>query len=144
VKVRDIMTKDLTAVEKDISVRELIFILNNAEMPNVPVVDEDGRLTGFVSEKDLIRAALPGYFEMLHSTSFIPDMNQLSRKLTSIADEPIEKFVQKTVMSVTEDDDDLQAADLIIRKGVKNVPVVDANGRLVGRVRRIDLLRHLL
>lgn len=143
-KVRDIMTRDLTAVEKDIPVRELIFILNNAEMPNVPVVDEDGKLTGFVSEKDLIRAALPGYFEMLHSTSFIPDMNQLSRKLTQIADEPIEKFIQTTVMSVTEDDDDLQAADLIIRKGVKNVPVVDADGRLVGRVRRIDLLRHFL
>jgi len=144
VKVRDIMTKDLTAVEKDIPVRELIFILNNAEMPNVPVVDEDGKLIGFISEKDLIRAALPGYFEMLHSTSFIPDMNQLSRKLTQIADEPIDKFIQTTVMSVTEDDDDLQAADLIIRKGVKNVPVVDADGRLVGRVRRIDLLRHFL
>jgi len=144
VKVRDIMTRDLTAVEKDIPVRELIFILNNAEMPNVPVVDEDAKLIGFVSEKDLIRAALPGYFEMLHSTSFIPDMNQLSRKLTSIANEPIEKFIQTTVMSVTEDDDDLQAADLIIRKGVKNVPVVDADGRLVGRVRRIDLLRHFL
>ena len=143
-KVRDIMTKDLTAVEKDIPVRELIFILNSAEMPNVPVVDEDGRLTGFISEKDLIRAALPGYFEMLHSTSFIPDMNQLARKLTQIADEPIEKFIRTTVMSVTEDDDDLQAADLIIRKGVKNVPVVDVDGRLVGRVRRIDLLRHFL
>jgi CBS-domain-containing membrane protein len=138
------MTKDLTAVEKDIHVRELIFILNNAEMPNLPVVDEDGKLTGVISEKDLIRAALPGYFEMLHSTSFIPDMNQLSRKLTQIADESIEKFIQTEVMSVTDDDDDLQAADLIIRKGVKNVPVVDADGRLVGRVRRIDLLRHLL
>ncbi len=143
-KVRDIMTKDLTAVESDIPVRELIFILNNAEMPNVPVVDGDGRLTGFISEKDLIRAALPGYFEMLHSTSFIPDMNQLARKLGQIADEPIERFIRTTVMSVTEDDDDLQAADLIIRKGVKNVPVVDADGRLVGRVRRIDLLRHFL
>ncbi|MBE0636687.1 CBS domain-containing protein [Candidatus Bipolaricaulota bacterium] len=143
-KVRDIMTKDLTAVEKDMPVRELIFILNNAEMPNVPVVDEEGRLTGIISEKDLIRAALPGYFEMLHSTSFIPDMNQLSRKLSQIADQPIEKFVRTPVMSVTEDDDDLQAADLIIRKGVKNVPVVDGDGRLVGRVRRIDLLRHFL
>ena len=143
-KVREIMTKDLTAVEKDIPVRELIFILNNAEMPNVPVVDEEGRLTGFISEKDLIRAALPGYFEMLHSTSFIPDMNQLARKLAQIADEPIEKFIRTPVMSVTEDDDDLQAADLIIRKGVKNVPVVDGDGRLVGRVRRIDLLRHFL
>ena len=143
-KVRDIMTKDLTAVEKDISVRELIFILNNAEMPNVPVVDDDGRLAGFISEKDLIRAALPGYFEMLHSTSFIPDMNQLARKLTQIADDPIERYIRTTVMSVSENDDDLQAADLIIRKGVKNVPVVDDSGRLVGRVRRIDLLRHLL
>jgi len=144
VKVRDIMTKDLTAVEKDVPVRELIFILNNAEMPNLPVVDEEGKLTGFISEKDLIRAALPGYFEMLHSTSFIPDMNQLSKKLNQIADEPIEKYVRTTVMSVTDEDDDLQAADLIIRKGVKNVPVVDADGRLVGRVRRIDLLRHFL
>ena len=143
-KVREIMTRDLTAVEIDIPVRELIFILNNAQMPNVPVVDDEGRLIGFISEKDLIRAALPGYFEMLHSTSFIPDMNQLARKLTQIADEPIERFVRTPVMSVTEDDDDLQAADLIIRKNVKNLPVVDAEGRLVGRVRRIDLLRHFL
>lgn len=141
-KVREIMTKDLTAVEKDIPVRELIFILENAEMPNMPVVEDDGMLIGFISEKDLIRAALPGYFEMLHSASFIPDMNQLSTKLLQIADEPIEKYMRREVHFVTEDDDDLRAADLVIRQGVKNVPVVDAAGRLVGRVRRIDLLRH--
>jgi CBS domain-containing protein len=143
-KVREIMTKDLTSVEKDIPVRELIFVLDNAEMPNVPVVDEDNRLIGFISEKDLIRAALPGYFEMLHSASFIPDMNQLARKLEQIADEPIEKYMNKNAISVTEQDDDLRAADLIIRKGVKNLPVVDDAGRLIGRVRRIDLLRRLL
>lgn len=143
-KVREIMTKDLTSVEKDIPVSELIFILNNAEMPNVPVVDEGGALIGFISEKDVIRAALPGYFEMLHSASFIPDMNQLSSKLSQIADEPIEKYMRPNVLCVTEDDDDLRAADLIIRKGVKNLPVVDAEGRLVGRIRRIDLLRHFL
>ncbi|MFC2099618.1 HPP family protein [Candidatus Bipolaricaulota bacterium] len=143
-KVREIMTKDLTSVEKDMPVRELIFVLDNAEMPNVPVVDEENRLIGFISEKDLIRAALPGYFEMLHSASFIPDMNQLARKLDQIADEPIEKYMNQKVLSVTEEDDDLRAADLIIRKGVKNLPVVDDAGRLIGRVRRIDLLRRLL
>ena len=143
-KVREIMTKDLTAVEKDIPVRELIFILDNAEMPNMSVVDEENRLIGFISEKDLIRAALPGYFEMLHSASFIPDMNQLARKLDEIADLPIERYMHPNVLSVTVEDDDLRAADLIIRKGVKNLPVVDGEGQLVGRVRRIDLLRHLL
>ena len=143
-KVREIMTRDLTSVEKDIPVRELIFVLDNAEMPNVPVVDDENRLIGFISEKDLIRAALPGYFEMLHSASFIPDMNQLAGKLEQIADEPIEKYMSENAMSVTEEDDDLRAADLIIRKGVKNLPVVDDAGHLIGRVRRIDLLRKLL
>jgi CBS-domain-containing membrane protein len=143
-KVYQIMTKDLTSVEKDTSVKELIFILKNSELPNMPVVDEDGRLTGFISEKDLIKAALPGYFEMLHSTSFIPDMNQLAKKLTQIANDPIEKYMHRDVIFVKEDDDDLQAADLIIRKNVKSLPVVDKERRLVGVVKRINLLQHLL
>jgi len=144
VNVREIMTKDLTAVESDTSVRDLIFILENAEMPGMPVVDDDGRLTGFISEKDLIRAALPGYFELLHSASFLPDLNQVAKKLTKIADDPISKYMRKDVFSVREDEDDLRASDLILRKDVMSVPVVDAAGRLVGRVRRIDLLRHFL
>ncbi|MEW5826068.1 MAG: CBS domain-containing protein [Candidatus Bipolaricaulota bacterium] len=142
--IREIMTKDLTAVEDDTPVKELIFIFESAETPDMPVINDDGRLIGFISEKDLIRAALPGYFEMLHSASFIPDMNQMSRKLVKIAEEPISKYMRKDVVFVTEDDDDLRAAELVIRKGVKILPVVDKERRLVGRVRRIDLLRKLL
>jgi len=143
-KVREIMTKDLTAEDKSIPVKELIFILNSAEMSSMPIVDEEGTLIGVISEKDLIKAALPGYFEMLHSTSFIPDMNQLAKKLTQIADDPIEKYMQRDIISIEEDDDDLQAADLIIRKNLKSLPVVNKEGRLVGVVKRIDLLEHLL
>ena len=143
-KVRDIMTKDLTSCEKDVSVRELIFILDSAGIPNIPIVDEEEKVIGYISEKDLIKAALPGYFEMLHTTSFIPDLNQISKKLAQIADDPIEKYMQHNAIVVTEDDDDLQAADIIIRKGTKSLPVVDSEGRLVGKVKRIDLLHHLL
>jgi len=143
-KVRDIMTKDLTSCEKDVSVRELIFILDSAGIPNIPIVDEEEKVIGYISEKDLIKAALPGYFEMLHTASFIPDLNQISKKLAQIADDPVEKYMQHNAIVVTEDDDDLQAADLIIRKGTKSLPVVDSEGRLVGKVRRIDLLHHLL
>ena len=143
-KVRDIMTKDLTSCEKDVSVRELIFILDSAGIPNMPIGDEEEKVIGYISEKDLIKAALPGYFEMLHTTSFIPDLNQISKKLAQIADDPVEKYMQHNAIVVTEDDDDLQAADLIIRKGTKSLPVVDSEGRLVGKVKRIDLLHHLL
>ena len=143
-KVREIMTKDLTSCEKDVSVRELIFILDNARIPNLPVVDGEEKVIGYISEKDIIKAGLPSYYEMLHTTSFIPDMNQLSKKIMQIADDPIEKYMQHDAIVITEDGDTLQVADLIIRRGVKNVPVVDREGRLVGKVRRIDLLRYLL
>ncbi|MCK4246568.1 CBS domain-containing protein, partial [Candidatus Bipolaricaulota bacterium] len=80
-KVSEIMTRDLTSVEKDIPVKELIFILDSAKMSDMPIVDEEGKLIAFISTKDVIKAALPGYFEMLHSASFIPDMNQFANKL---------------------------------------------------------------
>jgi len=143
-KVRDIMTKDLTSCEKDVSIRELIFILDSAGVPNMPIVDEEDKVIGFISEKDIIRACLPGYFDMLHTASFIPDMNQISKKLEQISDDPVEKYMQRDMIVVTEDDDDLQAAEVIIRKNIKNLPVIDKYGRLVGQVKRIDLLRHLL
>ncbi|MCD6142656.1 hypothetical protein DRJ23_01380 [Candidatus Acetothermia bacterium] len=143
-RVSEIMTKDLTAVEKDISVRELIFILNSADISVMPIVDDDGVLIGIISEKDLIKAALPGYFEMLHSTSFIPDLNQFSTKLAKIARDPIERYMKRDVVSIAVDDDDLQAADLLIRKNLRSLPVIDKEGRLAGVVRRIDLLRNLL
>jgi len=144
VKVGEIMTRDLTSVEKDIPVKELIFILDSAKMSDMPIVDEEGKLIAFISTKDVIKAALPGYFEMLHSASFIPDMNQFAKKLGQIADEPVEKHMHSDVIYVEVDDDDLQAADLIIRKNLKSLPVVDVERRLVGVVRRIDLLHHLL
>jgi CBS domain-containing protein len=143
-QVREIMTKDLTSCEKDISVRELIFILDSAGIPNIPVVNEEEKVIGYISEKDIIKATLPGYFDMLHTASFIPDLNQISKKLAQIANDPIEKYMQHDTLVVTEEDDDLQAADLIIRKNLKTLPVVDKDGRLVGLVKRIDLLRNLL
>jgi len=142
--VRDIMTKDLTSCEKDTSIRELIFMLDSAGVPNVAVVNEEDKVIGFISEKDIIRACLPGYFDMLHTASFIPDMNQISKKLDQISGDPVEKYMQRDIIVVSADDDDMQAAEIIIRKNIKNLPVVDEYGRLVGQVKRIDLLRHLV
>lgn len=143
-KVRDIMTKDLTSIEKEMSVKELVFILNSSGKTSVPVVDAEEKLIGFISEADIIKAALPGYFELLNGVGFIPDMNQLSKKLAQIEDDAIEKYMQREVVWVYDDDDDLQVADLMIRKNIRNIPVIDHESHLVGVVTRINLVRQLL
>ncbi len=140
-KVKEIMTKDLTAAEPTMTVRELIELFYQSGLSSVPVVNEEGRIVGIISERDIIEGALPGYFEVLYG---ITDMNHLSQKLREIEHDRIEFYMTPEVIKIEEDEDDLTAADLMIRKNVKSLPVVNKDGILVGMLRRIDLLKDLL
>ncbi len=140
-KVKEIMTRDLTAAEPSMTVRELIELFHRSGLSSVPVVNEEGRILGIISERDIIEGALPGYFEVLYG---ITDMNHLSQKLREIEQDRIEFYMTPEVIKIEEDEDDLTAADLMIRKNVKSLPVVNKDGILVGMLRRIDLLKDLL
>ncbi len=143
-KVKEIMTKDLTSVTEAESVENLIYLLDRSELSGVPVVDDQGIVVGFISERDVIEAILPDYFEMLRTVFYRPDLNQLSKELLEIQDHPVSNYMTKEVLSVTEDQEDVQVADLIIRNGLNRIPVVNKDGMLVGTVRRIDLMEALL
>lgn len=140
-KIKEIMTRDLTAVEPSMTVRELIELFDKSGLTSVPVVNEEGRILGIVSERDIIEGALPGYFEVLYG---ITDMNHLSQKLREIEHDHIEFYMTPEVFKIEEDEDDLTAADLMIRKNIKSLPVINKDGILVGMLRRIDLLKDLL
>lgn len=143
-KVKEIMTKDLTSVREDETLKALIFLMEKTSLSGVPVTDERGVVVGFISERDVISAALPNYFEMLRTASYIPDINQLSRRLEEIKGDKVANYMVKDVITVGEDEEDIHVADLIIRNELNRVPVVDKDGLLSGVVQRIDLLGALL
>lgn len=140
-KVKEVMTRDLTAAEPTMTVRDLIELFDRSGLSSVPVVNEEGRILGIVSERDIIEGALPGYFELLYG---ITDMNHLSQKLREIEHDRIEFYMTPEVIKVEEDEDDLTAADVMIRKNIKSLPVINRDGILVGMLRRIDLLKDML
>ncbi len=80
-KVRDLMLRDLTSVQPDDTIRTLIETLELPETSSVPVTDEDDRVIGIISERDVLAAALPRYMELLHSASFVPNLDQLTAGL---------------------------------------------------------------
>jgi len=61
-----------------------------------------------------------------------------------MAPQPVSEFMNREVISVHPEDEDLQIADTLIRHELKQLPVVDDAGHLVGVIRRIDLLYRLL
>ena len=143
-KVRELMLRDLTSVESEDAMRVLAETLEASETSSVPVTDEDSRLVGMISERDVLAAAMPKYMEMLHSASFMPNMDQLSAGLGRIAEDPVAEHMCRRATSVAENAEDLQAADLMLRHKLRLLPVVDEQGRLVGVVRRVDLFKHVL
>ena len=143
-KVRELMLRDLTSVDPGDSIRVLVETLESAETSSVPVTDEDDRLVGIVSERDVLAGALPRYMELLHSASFVPNLDQLARGLARIADEPVSEHMSRKLVFVHAGADDLQAADLMLRHKLRLLPVVDEEDRLVGVVRRVDLFKHVL
>jgi len=143
VKARELMRRDLTSVEPDTLIHEAIYLMEQAGLSTLPVVDEEGKLVGVITEHDLIHAALPEYFEMLHSISFLPNLNQVQKRLREMAFKPVSDYM-KEALSVRLDDEDLHIADLLIRKRLKQIPVVDEEGKLVGVIRRIDILSRLV
>ncbi len=142
-KAHEFMRKDLTSVDAETPISEVIYVMEQSGLSSLPVLDDEGTLVGVISERDIIRAALPSYFDMLHSTAILPNLNQLGRSLERISQRPASEFMARDPVVVRPSDEDLQVAQLFIRRRLKQIPVANEAGYLVGVVRRIDLLNQL-
>lgn len=140
-RVYDVMIRDVTAVAQDETVENVVRIMASQFLSGIPVVNEDMRVIGFVSESDIIRAAVPGYFSLLQSTTFIPDMNQFLKMAAKIKDKPVREIMTHPPLVVNENASLVHVADLMIKHNVKVLPVVDEHGRLLGIITRTNVIR---
>lgn len=141
-QVKDIMTRDLTAVSESNALKEVVDILAHYRFSGVPVVDDEQRLVGFISEKDLISSVFPGQFRA--SDDFFPrDFASLAHQMSQAGESQVRDFMTREVIYVTEDDDLSYLAELTLSKGLKSIPVV-RKGKLVGMVGRAELCRALM
>ena len=51
---KDVMTKNVTTVKPDMAVKDLAGLMTEKGIGGAPVVDDNGRLIGMVTESDLI------------------------------------------------------------------------------------------
>ena len=54
-RVKDVMTTKIVRLSPDNSVRQAARIMFDSHVSGLPVVDDEGRLIGLISEGDLIR-----------------------------------------------------------------------------------------
>jgi CBS domain-containing protein len=53
-------------------------------MVGLPVVDSDQNVIGIITESDIAKACLPGYYKELQNPSSIPDFDQFSKQYVGV------------------------------------------------------------
>jgi CBS-domain-containing membrane protein len=125
--VKEIMTTQVVAVKLGASFKEMAAALRENRISAFPVVDDDGRVIGVVSEADLLAKEV--LIAMLHRREQGKADGLTARDLMT-----------HPAVTVTPDDSVEQAARLMYTLQVKRLPVIDHDGRLVGIVSRTDVL----
>jgi len=136
--VKDVMTSRVVSVTRGASFRAMAAALRKYRVSAFPVLDDDGKVIGVVSEADmLVKEALdsephgmPGMIAGL-----LRRKEHEKARGTTAGD-----LMTSPAITVTPDDTLERAARLMYTRKVKRLPVVDANGHLVGIIGRADLL----
>jgi len=141
----DIMTRDVCTVFPHTSLRYVARLLSDRRISGVPVVDDDGRIVGIVTENDLLQwSDKPGekqawWLDML-AEGF--DLAPGFLDVVQSEHDKVRGVMSTDITTVTEDASVAEVAKLIVAKSVKRLPVL-RDGRLVGIVSRGDLVRAL-
>lgn len=135
----DIMTTNLFTVTPDAPIEEALWLIVSKRVSGIPVVDEQRRLVGIVTEYDMLLSQAIGEAVERSGADASPGLGTLAADL---AGRPVVAFMSTAVEAVEESTPLDEVARRLLSKDVKRVPVV-REGELVGIVSRSDLMRAL-
>ena len=129
--VRDVRSRDQTSIQSDATLQAAIDLLLEKGSQRAAVVDAEGKLVGLVTD-----AMLLGALDRLGSGfSFLRRSNSATIAAAGISD-----FMEREVVSVTEDTPIEEAIRLMTERGFKRLPVADGKGHFAGMIRRDSVL----
>jgi len=135
VAVKDVMTTPVVAVKQGASFKELAALLRKYRVSAFPVLDDDQKVIGVVSEADLLAKEALNVDRDGAITALVHHKELKKARGVTAGD-----LMTSNVVTAKPDDTVEQAARLMYHLQVKRLPVVDAGGHLVGIVTRTDLL----
>lgn len=142
-KASDVMVRHVITIGPDEEVSQAARMLADHDISALPVVDEQRRMLGILSEADLLRREeigtekrRPAWLEAVTPSS------RLAEDYSKSHGRKVRELMSETVISASPDAPLSEIARLLERKRIKRVPIVE-DGKLVGIVSRANLIQAL-
>ncbi|WP_369386528.1 CBS domain-containing protein [Streptomyces sp. CG1] len=144
--VGSVMTRNVISVRADTPFKQVARLLADHGISGLPVVEEDGRVVGVISETDLMeRQAAGGTPTESPRRTDLAQLTRSARRQAAKAEaRTAGQLMTEPPVTVHADDTVVRAGRTMLTRHVERLPVVDEADRLVGIVTRRDLLGAFL
>ena len=141
IRVRDVMTPNPRTVSPLTPLDEVAESLLSSVFTGMPVVDDDVRPVGVVTQGDLIyKGGMPVRLGILADS----DEQDRDAVFQSLQQKRAEEIMTRPAVTIGEDKLLGDAVAVMIGKNLKRLPVIDASGRLTGMLSRVDVFRAIM
>ncbi|MEB3212436.1 MAG: CBS domain-containing protein [Leptolyngbyaceae bacterium] len=145
--VADFMTRDPIVVGPETSLKEAIKLMADHRVGSLPVVSDEKKLVGIISETDLMwqetGVQLPAYIMILDSVVYLENPATYDRELHKAFGQTV-KDVMTTPVTTTSPEKSLRdAAKVMHKRKIHQLPVVDDANRVIGVLTLGDIVRFM-
>ena len=145
--VADAMSRDPIVVRPETPLNEAIQILAERHFSGLPVINDAGELVGIISETDLMwqetGVTPPAYIMFLDSVIYLKNPATYERDLHKALGQTVGEVMSPDPVSITSDKFIKDAAQTMHDRSVHRLPVLDAEGHVVGIITRGDIIRAM-
>jgi CBS domain-containing protein len=140
-KARDVMVSPVITAKPSSSVRDVAKLLLERRVSAVPVVEDEGKIVGIVSEGDLLHRSEAGT-ERRHSwwLRLLATDEALAAEYVRANARRVADIMTRKVITASPDTPLREIAKLLEKNSIKRVPIV-RDGQLVGIVSRANLIQ---
>ena len=121
-KVREIMTSDVTTCRPETNLAEVVKLMWEQDCGVLPVVTADGKVSGMITDRDICVA--------------LATRGQTADRIA------VHDVIGETIYTCSSDDDAMVALKTMKSQRVRRLPVVDAENRLKGILSLNDVIMH--
>lgn len=141
-QAKDIMTTEVVSISPAVGIRHAVAVMMQSRVSGLPVVDDDGRVCGMLTEGDLL---LRREIRVSPRPARAPEViseTDLERYIASHG-WSVKDVMSQDVIVARPDSEVADIAESLQAHRIKRLPIVDG-GRLVGIVSRSDILGMIL
>ncbi|MFQ5427666.1 MAG: cyclic nucleotide-binding/CBS domain-containing protein [Thermodesulfobacteriota bacterium] len=141
-EIRDFVDYGVPVARRSDSVYSVVVKMISRDYGTIPVVEDDDKLVGVVTLRDVMLPMYPNYGDYIHDTVAGRDFVLMEEGYQDVMKMTAEKIMTPNPMTVAPDSPLLKAASYMGLKNLRRIPVVE-DGKYVGIVGIADVNKAL-